>query len=248
MSPFLRFHLIIIPVLLAFIALAGKPAYAQDNDNDNGTAVTNPVIPYAIPTDFDSTITQLKRCSQIIDNILRIQCYDRISDDLGATPKKDAQQKEQQLAKFGFWRATAKTNSVGEQLTNMRLSSNKPYLGPSGVQRFPELVLSCKTQHTDAYIDWKGLLVSNGTKKGQFKFIYSLDNAPGIVADWDLSFDNFAMFAPHALDFIRQLHGHKVMVMQLKPSENETATLTFTLAGLDNVEKIMYDRCYKSQQ
>lgn len=228
-------------------------AAAAARGEDDGPEVdpqkpVNNVIPYAVPTDFDGARTQIQRCANLTDNILRIRCYDRLATDMGVTITREAKQKEEELAKYGFWRITSRSNQVGEVLTNARLPANKPYQSNSGVERNAELVISCKIQSTDLYIDWKGMIGRGSTEyNNKIQLVYSADNQQGVLTNWDVSFDRFAAFAPHALDFIRTLHGVKNLVFQGKPEPDNTVTLVFTLDGLENVLKILYDRCYKDQ-
>jgi len=225
---------------------AAAAAKGDDEDNAEDLQQQNNVIPYAIPEDFVTAKRQIQRCANLTDNILRIRCYDRLATDMGVIAINEAKQKEELLAKFGYWRVTTRANQVGEMLTNARLTANKPYQSNAGIERNAEFIISCKTQSTDAYVDFKGLIGSGATDYGnKLPLVYSLDNGQGILVNWDVSFDRFAAFAPHALDFVRGLHGKKTLVLQGKPEPDNTVTLVFTLDGLENVLKVLYDRCYK---
>ncbi len=229
----------------ASAAAAAKSGDADKEDSEPQPQTSN-VIPYVIPKDFEGAKRQIQRCADVTDNILRIRCYDQLASDLGVIAKNIAIQKEAEIAKFGFWRVTARANQVGEMLTSARLTANKPYQSLTGVERNAEFVISCKTQSTDAYVDFKGMIGAGSTDfANKLPLVYNTDNEQGVMVNWDVSFDRFAAFAPHALDFVRSLHGKKTLVFQGKPEPDNTVTLVFTLDGLENVLKILYDRCYK---
>jgi type VI secretion system VasI family protein len=197
----------------------------------------NRVAPNAA-VDFPTARAHVSQCEQLDDAVLRLQCFDRLATDLGFAQEQKA---EQQLAKYGFWAATSKLNGMGERLTNMRLPPTTPYITATGVVRIPELILSCRVNFTEAYIDWKATLATS--KK--IDVVYNFDNDPNISARWDLSDDGEAMFIPHGLDFIRSLNGRKALTIQMTPAGESLAILNFNLDGLQNVLNLMYERCYK---
>ena len=123
----------------------------------------------------------------------------------------------------------------------MRLPPNTPYITSAGVVRIPELILSCKVNYTEVYIDWKASL---GVAK-KLDIVYNFDNDPGISAKWDISNDGYAIFIPHGLDFIRSMNGRKTLTVQLTPAGEPLAVMVFTLDGLQNVLSLLYERCYK---
>jgi hypothetical protein len=152
---------------------------------------------------------------------------------------------KEELAKFGFWHATAKNNSSGERTYNMRLHPNEPYINSSGVQRLPELILSCRVNFTEVYIDWKAPISMHALPQKKLDVVYNYDASPGISAKWDISADMYAIFIPRGIDFIQTMHGKKVLNIQFTPYGENLATLTFTLTGLENILNIMYEKCYK---
>ena len=188
--------------------------------------------------DFPVARTHVSQCAQLDDAVLRLQCFDRLGRDLGFAQDEKT---EQQLEKYGFWTATSKMNGMGEKLINMRLPPSAPYVTTAGVVRVPELVLSCKVNYTEAYIDWKGSL---GPYK-KIDVVYNLDSDPNITTKWDVSEDGEAMFIPRSLDFIRSLNARKTLTVQLTPANESLAILTFSLDGLQNVLNLMYEHCYK---
>ncbi len=189
--------------------------------------------------DFPVSQSHVSQCEQLDNAVLRLQCFDRLARDLGFAQDDKA---EQQLAKFGFWSATAKMNGMGERLTNMRLPPNAPYITSGGSVLVPELILSCKVNYTEAYLDWKADLGGNNPK---LDVVYNYDNDPAVTAKWEMSNDQFALFIPNALDFIRTLNGRKTLTIQLTPANESLAVLTFSLDGLQNVLNLMYEKCYK---
>src|SRR5206468_3347813 len=119
----------------------------------------------------------------------RLQCFDRLAVDLGIETQEDKLKKEVNIGQIGAWRETEKMDESGNHILSLHLKSNAPYKTPSGMQRQPELVFSCKPQYTEIYIDWKAPLTSPTSSEKTLKVVYNFDDDVGIKANWDLSLD-----------------------------------------------------------
>ena len=86
----------------------------------------------------------------------------------------------------------------------------------------PAMVLSCQTGQTEAYIIWR-----------QYLGAYDLDvtwrsgSETEITETWSLSTDSEAIFAPDAINFIKQMMLHDVMLVKAAPFGTAPLTLVF---------------------
>jgi len=90
------------------------------------------------------------------------------------------------------------------------------------------LVLSCQKGETDAYIIWRLYL---GTY--DLDLTWKAGTAPEVTETWSLSTDNEAVFAPDAIQFIKQLMIYDVLMVKTTPFNSEPLTLVFDTTGLD---------------
>jgi hypothetical protein len=219
----------------------GEPEPVEQPE-DQEPVVKKPEAQPATLVDYEAATQRLAQCAALDDVVLRLQCFNRVVEDMGYYQNPVT---KEELAKFGFWHATAKNTSTGERTYNMRLHPNAPYINSSGIQRLPELILSCKVNYTEAYIDWKAPISMHALPQKKLDVVYNYDSNPGINARWDLSSDSFAIFIPRAISFIQTMHDKKVLNIQFTPYGEQLVTLTFNLRGLENILSLMYEKCYK---
>jgi hypothetical protein len=193
------------------------------------------------PGDLPAMKSQAGSCAVLKDYVLRLQCFDRLAEDMGISHTEKV---EKELAKYGLWRAIETITPDGVHSTDMRLPANSPTTGANGEEHTPDLVLTCKTKHTDAYIDWKAH-VAYGPDTKTVDLVYLFDSDVGITTSWDVSLDRNALYIPRPVDFIRSMHGKKTLTVQSAQTQyDDMFTLVFTLNGLEDVLKMMAQRCY----
>ena len=90
------------------------------------------------------------------------------------------------------------------------------------------LVLSCQKGETDAYIIWRQYL---GTY--DLAVTWKAGTGPEVTETWSLSTDNEAVFAPEAIQFIKQVMIYDVLMVKTTPFNSEPLTLVFDTTGLD---------------
>jgi len=219
-----------------------EPESAPEPDEDAAPVVKKPEAKPGSLVDYAAAGERFGQCTVLEDAVMRLLCFNRIAEDIGYL--LNHLQKEA-LPKFGFWPATARSNTVGEKTYNMRIGPNTPYVGSSGIQRMPELILSCKVKHTEAYIDWKTALMLPQHNFRTIDVVYSFDSEPGISTRWDISSDKFAIFIPQAIEFIQSMHNKRVLNVQFTPYNEQLVILSFSLNGLENILNLMYEKCYK---
>lgn len=102
----------------------------------------------------------------------------------------------------------------------------------------PALVLSCQLGETDAYVIWR-----------QYLGTYDLDvtwragSAPEVTETWSLSTDNEAIFAPDAVEFIKQMMLYDVLLIKTTPFNSEPMTLVFNTSNLDQEISELRNAC-----
>ena len=217
-------------ILGLIFSIFSYPSFAQDVAGSTG-----------LPVDLPSMKSQFGQCSEIRSYVLRLQCFDRIAEDMGIVRLEKT---ETGLATFGRWHAVDVVSAGGEHTTTMHLPANRPYRAQSGDEYTPELILSCKAKHTDMYIDWKAP-ISNTLLLKSLDVVYIFDNDVGVSTSWEVSLDRNAVYIPQTMQFIQSMHGKKVLIVQMSLTQYiGMVSMTFTLDGLEDVLKMMAQRCY----
>ena len=230
--PISRLAIFLLVGLVSFYLSSPPRAFAQSDQQ---------VTQEGGPTDLPSMKSQAGACAILKDYVLRLQCFDRLAEDMGIVHKEKV---EKELARFGLWRAIETISLAGEHSTDMHLPANAPYTSPSGEERTPELVLTCKAKHTDAYIDWKAPIAENSNIK-TLDVVYLFDSDVGVSTKWDISLDKNALYIPRQVEFIQSMHGKRILTVQASLTQYVgMATMVFTLNGLEDALKMMAQRCY----
>jgi type VI secretion system VasI family protein len=200
---------------------------------------------YAVPAiDMSSLKVHVERCNGFEEYILRLRCFDNIAADLGFQAPAEKAKEEKLLGQFEKWQVVEKINNVGEFLIEATLPANVPYVAADGTPITPELIFSCKTKYTDVLINWKAALVPTNLDIKNLDVVYIFDSETGIKANWNISLDRYALFIPRPIPFIQSLHGKRVLTIQMKPNVIDLETMVFTLKGMEDVLKLLAQRCY----
>ena len=102
----------------------------------------------------------------------------------------------------------------------------------------PSLVLSCQVGETNAYVIWR-----------QYLGAYDLDvtwragSAPEVIESWSLSTDSEAIFAPDAVEFIKQVMLYDVLLVKTTPFNSEPMTVVFDTSNLDREITELREAC-----
>jgi hypothetical protein len=158
-------------------------------------------------------------------------------------PEPQKLKEDQILGTYGFWRVIFTRDELGRDKTYLKLESSNKVRTASGIIARPILTVSCQFGKTDVYIDWQFVL--NTTAQRRFlPVVFSIDNFPPVQQNWQLSDDNYAVYAPDAAKMIRAMKDHLKMIVTMTAENEGTSDLVFDLPGLDNVIKILIRRCY----
>ena len=193
--------------------------------------------------DLSGMHENIESCSNRSDRVLRLQCYDQLAEHLGyISPEKRAEEGKI-LGVYGFWEASSSRNDMGEVYTYLKVKPNAAVFTNRGIKKFPELVLRCKTNVTDVYLDWRGPLVANNVTKS-LHVGYRLDAEEKVSEPWEVSLDMHAVFSPRAIEFVRELKRAKKVSLELTPYDDRTHVVNYVVEGLESGLELLAKRCY----
>ncbi len=134
----------------------------------------------------------------------------------------------------------------GQTQVEIRLAANEPYTDADAPdQKTADFVIGCTTGQTLAFIDWKGPLVGENNDINAMTISVSLDDSPPAVSTWDVSSENTSLISKNSVDFVKNLAGKKRMEIQVQPDGMKEQTIVFSLSNLDDVLKVIGEKCYK---
>ncbi len=109
------------------------------------------------------------------------------------------------------------------------------------------LVVRCTPGKTESFLDWKAP-VATGLNALQEKIAitYFVSGGEKIFADWDISSDKFALFAPDPIVFVRSLLNQKKLTFQFTPGGSFVQTATFDISGVEKAVDVIVQNCYNN--
>lgn len=184
-----------------------------------------------------STCEELEKeiagCATIDGDLERLECYDRLARSLGLDR---AQPVPTSVEGNGKWQVSVKTNPLDDTTTVALV-----LLADSGTSAWGErvaLVLRCKSNKTEAYINWNDYLGSEA------RVTWRIGAEGAKTGKWGLSTDKEATFYPYDdIAFIRQLLAADRLVAQVTPYSAAPVTAVFDLTGLTNAIRSLQDTC-----
>ena len=236
-------------LLAAVLALTLSPARAQTQvsptDNKYSIAATMMPAPQT-PAEIKAQrqfMVSYRKCLASETRIVRLSCFDQVAQDMRLIPADQKKKEDQIIGTYGFWRAIFSQDEMMHQVTTLKLDSATDYNSANGLEIRPTLTLKCQLAKTDVYLDWQIPLNSNIARK-TLPISFSIDGFPPVNQEWQLSGDNFAMYAPDPAKMIRALKTHVKLVVTVTPDNEATGALTYDLPGFDEALQILVQRCY----
>lgn len=167
---------------------------------------------------------EIARCAVIDGDLERLECYDRLAQSLGLDR---AQLVPTAVEGTGKWQVSVKTNPLDDTTTVTLV-----LLADSGTSTWGDrvaLVLRCKSNKTEAYINWHDYLGSEA------RVTWRVGGDDAITRKWSLSTNSEATFYPDSdITFIQQLLDADRLVAQVTPYAENPVTAIFDLTGLTN--------------
>lgn len=178
--------------------------------------------------------SKFSTCAQIEGDLARLDCFDQLA-------KKNKLNGPMSIAAnsegTGNWQVSRQVNPIDDTETvTLRLESST---GKSRFNRIPELILRCKSDKTEMYINWSDFL---GNK---VVVLERLDKEKAFSTTWSISSDKKASFYPRSpISRIRKMMNGTVYIAQITPYSESPVTATFKLEGLNVAIKPLSEVCH----
>lgn len=200
------------PILAAWVALAAaasQPAGAQPV----------PPIPRAA-TGIDPK--ELARCAANNNAILRLSCFDDLAKKFNQAPKTV----NTTSSSKGAWRTSTDVDPLTDKSVHFAIID-----ATQGRGRFGDrisLVVRCKNQETEAYIDWQTFLGTDSITVTD-----RVDKSTAATTTWSISTDHKASFMPEPRTTLERFLGATSYVVNLTPYGESPITALFNIAGAE---------------
>jgi len=198
-----------VVVTIALLAAVSHPAEAQSPSSTQRAA-----------TGVDPK--ELARCAANTNDVLRLSCFDDLATRLNQAPKTV----NTTTRSKGAWRTSTNMDPLTDNSVHFAIID-----ATTGQGRFGDriaLVVRCKNQVTEAYIDWQTFLGTNETT-----VTHRVDRAPAASARWSISTDHKASFMPDPKATLESFVGATTYVANLTPYSESPITATFNIAGAE---------------
>ena len=233
---------------LTILVLGTPPAHATDEtdlfvttvpEEDIGAEI-GPVIPPALI----AIEKRVSECAVLEDRILRLKCYDELAVANGFMNADRLEDEKETLGKYGLWNISKRRDASGEDHIYLKLPADQQIETLTGIKKTPEFIIKCRTQNTEAYLDWKGPLVGSRYYLKGFYVVVRVGNEEETHEDWELSHDKFAAFHPRPIEFVRELKKAHRLALRLNPQNDTVRVITFKLEGLNDALDVIIKNCY----
>lgn len=180
----------------------------------------------------DALRKDIAQCAILAGALERLDCYDNIAKNNNLTVE---QTQDHNTTSKGEWDVDIEINPIDDSKTvvlSVKSSSGVSFFGTPGA-----FVLRCKSNETDAYINWGNLL-------GRRAFVVSrIGKEEAKRKEWHLSTNRKSSFHPTPVSFIKNMIGHDILVAQIAPLGKSPITTTFNISGLENAVVPLREAC-----
>ncbi|MDO6459635.1 type VI secretion system-associated protein TagO [Granulosicoccaceae sp. 1_MG-2023] len=172
---------------------------------------------------FAAIENDLSRCAQTDGALARLECYDQLA-------KKHELNKPQPASgddgsSIGAWETTHKVNPIDDTETVVLTQSSSSERTRYG--RAPTLVIRCKSNKTEMYVNWADYLGSKA------RVLERLDKETAQTSAWSLSTDHRATFYPGSpIRRLKQMADGSTYVLQVTPYNESPVTAIFDMNAL----------------
>ena len=195
-----------------------NPPKAQ---NENATA--DHVHAEALPSDIGVPKKEVALCAAENNTVKRLDCYDQLAARYGQAPKETVTN----AASKGKWLTKTNTDPLTDKsvfLAILEADSGRGTYGDTA-----RLFVRCQDNTTEAYINWKTFLGSDG-----IRVTSRIDKNPAKTSTWDISTDHKASFMPNAAATLKNFIGATSFVANLTPYSESPITAVFDITGAES--------------
>ena len=193
------------------------------------TYIVSKAIIFAIFFPFTVNVSAqipAQECAQIIENDTRLACYDMLFK-----PEKSVNQASVN------WTVETNTNPLDDSNTVLLYTVSSE--GQSRWRRPITLILRCRSNKTELFINWQDYLGRDTTH-----VTTRIGSGDAETKSWGLSTDNEATFYPNNdVRFIKELLGNDRLVAQTTPFNESPITAIFNISGLNEAITPLRDEC-----
>lgn len=177
---------------------------------------------------------EVATCATKPGDLERLQCYDKMAaqhglDGLQSQPAK--------VSGTGKWDVSVRTNPIDDSTTvvlALEAESGKSKFGKPVM-----MLVRCKSNTTELYINWNDYLGRNG------EVLTRIGSHDAVTKDWTLSTDSQATFHPQkgTIGFLKWMMSANKFVAQITPYNESPVTAIFDTTGMENAIEPLTDTC-----
>ena len=175
---------------------------------------------------------ELANCAALLDDLERLSCYDNLAKQAGLDkPQLSAPG----IEGVGDWIVTEQVNPIDDSKTVTLI-----LYASTGESRWGKkipFVARCKSNQTEAYINWNDYL------GGEARVLTRVGSNKASTQNWSLSTDKQASFAPQPIDLLKEMAAADRFLAQVTPYNENPVTAIFQTAGLAKALKPLRETC-----
>lgn len=180
-------------------------------------------------------------CAAMEGDLERLSCFDQIASSEGLSKP---QTQPVAVSDAGKWQISSTKNPIDDSPTVLIALE-----ATSGASRWGEpvrFIARCKSNKTEAYINWNDFLGDDSSSVYQTwkRVTIRIGDQDPIVQKWGVSTDSKATFAPDwAGSLLKQMVTQNNFIAQVTPYGESPVTAIFDTTGMSNVLKPLADTC-----
>lgn len=167
--------------------------------------------------------SEIATCAARASSVERLACFDNLAKRHQLAPSSITQPSEGP----GKWWTNTTVDPLNDE--DMYLAG---LTAESGRGRFGEdvdLVIRCKNNKTEMYINWQSFLGMDGIRT-----TYRVGKSPAATSTWGVSTDHTSAFFPGSpVPTLKQMHGETSFIANVTPYSESPVTATFDLTGIE---------------
>ncbi|MBL1320112.1 MAG: TonB C-terminal domain-containing protein [Methylophaga sp.] len=182
---------------------------------------------------------QVSECAIHKDPLSRLDCLDQLIAEKGLSGGVKSSVKTEGKGK---WLVRTDVSPIDDSTNVYAELMSENIVGSGYRAQKASLVLRCSENVTNVYVRWNDYLGLKSTS-----VLQRLDKEKATNHRWTLSSDNTATFVSGGyIRYIKKLLGHKKLLLQLTPYNDNPVMAVFDLTGIDEAIKPIKKACHWS--